>query len=650
MNRAILLGIVMVLLALATTAGAAVFTVTPTSDNDCSDYDCDLQSALTAAGSNGQNDTINLAAGTYHFSSTLRYVPTSPGENYSVTIIGTDSSSRVIVSELNKQPLLAIDMRLLTDISQASVHIKSLIIGYGNNSAVTSSVCQSAGETALVSTAMPGLIGMQGQDLFIINNPGHYSNFSESIYTGSTSDSYSLGSLGVICGPNTFGMSVPSNTSLTGTGTSNTGLTGTSTANLSGISTGGLIGGSSSFVSLSGSDANLLRGLDLVSPINPELIFNCSAIRLNEVNIAAVAGSTVTLDAVKNLNRISTASQGWTQNNSAAVTLSDPSSPTVTFVVPSPASGSNVLRFEHTSLNNDGHKIISAFKVNVIDNCITSFPNASVTFKSATNENMGMRVVNGNVTSLLPVDPLTLTNNSNKPANVMYGLMNMQIKVANPGDTAAVTVFLPAPAPAGYKWFKYSQQRGWYDFSDYATFNADRTQVTLTLVDGGPGDDDGVANGVIVDPSGLASNTPASASGGGCFIATAAYGSILHPHVATLRAFRDTFLLTNPVGAAFVKMYYKYSPQAADFIVRHDALRVIVRVCLLPAIALSWISLETGSNAISAIIVLLMSLLCFRLVYKSYKSAVRRIRRDASRLLASLSKYNGEQLRNGSPM
>lgn len=625
MNRSILLGIVMLLLVLATTAGAAVFTVTPTSDNDCSDYDCDLQSALTAAGSNGQDDIINLAAGTYHSSSTLRYVPTSPGENYSVTIIGTDYSSQVIVSELNKQPLLAIDMRLLTDISQASVHIKSLIIGYGDNTAVTSSVCQSAGETALVSTAMPGLIGMQGQDHYIINNSGHYSHFSDSIYTGSTSDSVSLGSVAVICGPKTFGMSVPSNTSLTGTGTSNTGLTGTSTPGLGGISTG-VVNGGYAYMSLSGSDANLLRGLDLVSPINPELIFNCSAIRLSEVNIAAVAGSTVTLDAGKNLSGISTTSQGWTQNSSAAVALSDPSSPTSTFVVPSPANGSNVLRFEHTSLDKDGHKIISAFKVNVIDNCITNFPNATVTFKSATNENMGMRVVNGSMTSLLPVDPLTLTNNSNKPANVMYGLMNIQIKVANPGDTAAVTVFLPAPAPAGHKWFKYSQQRGWYDFSDYATFNADRTQVTLTLVDGGPGDDDGVANGVIIDPSGLASDTPASASGGGCFIATAAYGSILHPHVATLRAFRDTFLLTNSVGAAFVKIYYKYSPQAADYIARHDALKVVVRVCLLPAIALSWISLETGSNAISAIIVLLISLLCFRVVYKVVRVQLRELR------------------------
>ena len=231
----------------------------------------------------------------------------------------------------------------------------------------------------------------------------------------------------------------------------------------------------------------------------------------------------------------------------------------------------------------------------------------------------GLQISSGVVTSLIPVDPVTLTNNTNKPSNTLYGLLDMQIKVGKPGDTATVTVFLPAPAPAGYTWFKYNSQQGWYDFSDNAVFNADRTQVTLTLVDGGIGDDDGVANGVIRDPSGLASGSSASTGGGGCFIATAAYGSILHPHVATLRAFRDTFLLTNPLGEAFVKLYYRYSPPAADFIARHDTLRFIVRVGLIPAIALSWIALEFGPAALSLILLLSVLMLCARSVYKRFK-------------------------------
>jgi len=71
---------------------------------------------------------------------------------------------------------------------------------------------------------------------------------------------------------------------------------------------------------------------------------------------------------------------------------------------------------------------------------------------------------------------------------------------------------------------------------------------------------------------------------GGCFIATAAFGSYLDPHVKVLRAFRDRFLLTNSVGRAFVSLYYKYSPPVAAFIARHEPLRIATRWMLTPVV------------------------------------------------------------------
>lgn len=70
----------------------------------------------------------------------------------------------------------------------------------------------------------------------------------------------------------------------------------------------------------------------------------------------------------------------------------------------------------------------------------------------------------------------------------------------------------------------------------------------------------------------------------GCFIATAAYGSPMEPHVKVLREFRDHFLLTNSVGQAFVKLYYMTSPPIADYISEHESLRTATRWSLAPVI------------------------------------------------------------------
>ena len=82
--------------------------------------------------------------------------------------------------------------------------------------------------------------------------------------------------------------------------------------------------------------------------------------------------------------------------------------------------------------------------------------------------------------------------------------------------------------------------------------------------------------------------------GGGCFIATAAYGSLMAPYVKILCEFRDRILLPNRFGKSFVDFYYKYSPPAANFIAEHGDLRAMVRVALVPVVGISWIALKLG--------------------------------------------------------
>jgi hypothetical protein len=109
-----------------------------------------------------------------------------------------------------------------------------------------------------------------------------------------------------------------------------------------------------------------------------------------------------------------------------------------------------------------------------------------------------------------------------------WGLISFRLTVDTPGDRAEVTIYFPDAAGSNASWHKYDSINGWQDYADHATFSPDRRSVTVELQDGGYGDADGTANGIIIDPSGLgsASSTEleSNGGGGGCFIATAAHG------------------------------------------------------------------------------------------------------------------------------
>jgi len=92
-----------------------------------------------------------------------------------------------------------------------------------------------------------------------------------------------------------------------------------------------------------------------------------------------------------------------------------------------------------------------------------------------------------------------------------------------------------------------------------------------------------VSLGLGISPETLIEQIRGGGSGS-CFIATAAYGSYLEPHVKVLRDFRDRYLLTNSIGRAFVEFYYKTSPPVADYIARHESLRALVRWTLIPLV------------------------------------------------------------------
>lgn len=72
---------------------------------------------------------------------------------------------------------------------------------------------------------------------------------------------------------------------------------------------------------------------------------------------------------------------------------------------------------------------------------------------------------------------------------------------------------------------------------------------------------------------------------GGCFIATAAYGSDMAEEVLVLRQFRNQYLLKYSVGQKFVELYYRYSPPLANYISRYDSLRAVIRGIIFVLVA-----------------------------------------------------------------
>lgn len=80
--------------------------------------------------------------------------------------------------------------------------------------------------------------------------------------------------------------------------------------------------------------------------------------------------------------------------------------------------------------------------------------------------------------------------------------------------------------------------------------------------------------------------TPERASGtvDACFVATAAYGSLMEADVATLRRFRDRFLRTHVTGELLVEGYYTFGPALARLIGPSNTLRRAARAGLAPLV------------------------------------------------------------------
>ena len=75
-------------------------------------------------------------------------------------------------------------------------------------------------------------------------------------------------------------------------------------------------------------------------------------------------------------------------------------------------------------------------------------------------------------------------------------------------------------------------------------------------------------------------------TGGGCLIATAAYGNEMAPQVQFLREIRDGKIMATESGTAFMtgfnQFYYSFSPAIADYERENIAFKEAVKITITP--------------------------------------------------------------------
>jgi len=96
---------------------------------------------------------------------------------------------------------------------------------------------------------------------------------------------------------------------------------------------------------------------------------------------------------------------------------------------------------------------------------------------------------------------------------------------------------------------------------------------------------------IMVGEAGAQPDTPppVNDNGGGCLIATAAYGSELAPQIQQLRELRDNTILQTESGDSFMstfnEFYYSFSPTVADLERENPIFKEGVKVTLTPLLA-----------------------------------------------------------------
>jgi len=123
--------------------------------------------------------------------------------------------------------------------------------------------------------------------------------------------------------------------------------------------------------------------------------------------------------------------------------------------------------------------------------------------------------------------------------------------------------------------------------------------------------------GLIRRDTNTARYTQQQSKGGGCLIATAAFGSEMAPQVQFLREIRDNTVLQTELGTSFMtgfnQFYYSFSPYIADYERENPAFKETVKIALTPLLTsltlLQYADIDSESEMLGyGIVVILLNI------------------------------------------
>ncbi|MBI2399591.1 MAG: PKD domain-containing protein [Deltaproteobacteria bacterium] len=297
-----------------------------------------------------------------------------------------------------------------------------------------------------------------------------------------------------------------------------------------------------------------------------------------------------------NFRVVSTDKSGNTAVSAGSTFTTSNLAPVVSSFTVSPATGMAPLLVQFSASMTDSDGSITGYEWDFDGDGVYEYSSVSSsathTYQVAGTYSARVRARdNGGAYAVSNPESVTVSTAVNKPPIIVSILGT----VSQNGSSTSVTFNVSASDPNGvivkFEW----------DFDGNGTIDATTTSAPAQYTYTAPGEYTPVVK--VTDNQGAtatsmttvdvteASVTPDAAVGGassgsvgGCFIATAAFGSYLEPEVMVLRSFRDNVLLTNPIGASFVDLYYRVSPPVADFIARHETLKVATRYSLTPIV------------------------------------------------------------------